>query len=633
MGALFLVKHQGKAGSCLHNKHFPRYCILLFVMMAFISCEFQPSSIPEASVEEPSATAPEIEIEITPDTDTLKLYDATTITYGFYASPRQVHWVQFLWDGEELETREYGAGIPAQITFDPDPYSEGLHLFEIRVFTSTNSGSIGDAVGAEGYLYQLQWPAVIDRTPLRKLNILSVEPVEGGAIVKWEKFPHPAFSFYRLEKLGYFDGRNLELALIDDQDVTEFFDTDYLEGDNVVYNVFLNGTPGYSYEISEPPGQIEATWLDTYAASVSWTPTLNPDRLDYYRVFLNDKIAPKEVQQVPYQEDQPPFVYDSLGFGSGVTFNVQFIPKTSSTNYSYGVLGVASAKIATGEKIPEHELAKKIPGTSKSLLNDGNKLVLFDHETRKSLDSINSDPLRLRAFRIAPDGQIVYTLVGNEFEAWEIDGFNSIGKINLNEIDSRLSSLYDISVSSNGRILFVTAGGHLLLYDFQAEETLYKSEDEVGWGAISPDGENILARYTGDSTEFRYYSLVGGQLNLIGKKVYPVKLWPNTFFFSAPEHNQLITCLNNELQVRDAGDFSLINEIQLPYNGFITYDPESHRLLYAAETGARSTKCCLISLPRGEITDTVFLSARNILLHNRFLVGRNGRQLNLDELK
>lgn len=601
--------------------------VCLFWLPFFYACEFEPGDLVYTNVEKPSDQAPMISVDLTPETDTLRLAEPVTIKYKFDASPRDIHWIEFSFDDVVLFQRDYQQDNSLEMNLNPRIYREGLHHLTIKVFTSTNSGSIADKMEAEGYLYQMEWPVLIDFAPLKMLKILEVKNQAGGALIKWEKFSHAAFKNYTLEKIPFFENITRNIAVITNRYNTEFFDSEYLEGEKVYYRIYLNGLPGEGVYYSRPPGLIVSRWTSGFSANVSWEPTQNPSRLDYYRIFLNDWNSSQSEKHIRVEEKRE-ITYEKLSLGSNIQVNLQNVPKTTTSNYSFDGLLRSSAQIAIGDPIPAHEIAKKVFGTNCTLLNNGNKLILFDHETRQRVDSLDFGNVQLRAYRISPDGKIVYTLTGNIFQAWELPGFDKQRSIDLMQVDSKLSELFDISVSSDSKILFTVSNERIVVYDFANDKVLLAPDQIFGWSKISPDGKRFVARYTKGSAFYRLFDIGPNDAVLKGEVVFSGESWGNYFFFSNPEADQIIICHDNEIQVRKLSDFELLNKLNGSSWGYADYDPESNLLIW----GGLSNECYIYKLPSGEITEKVYLSKGLVILHRNFLIGRNGRQLDLSKL-
>ncbi len=330
----------------------------LWLALLLASCEFNPDEIQEKYVEKPSEEAPMIEFELSPETDTLKLSEVVKIKYKFNASPRKIHWVEFAFDNATFLKREYQLDESLEFDLNPFTYDAGLHHLTIKVITSSNSGSIADKIQAEGYSYELKWPVLIDFTPIRAIKILGVTQQNGGALIKWEKFPHASFKNYTLEKIPFFENISTNIAVITNPNITSYFDANYLEGEKVYYRIYLSGYPGGWVYYSVLPGPIKASWTSGFKAVVSWEPTQNPSRLDYYRIVPLDWISREGERHITFGEKKD-IVFDKLALGKNIQINLQNVPKTTNSNFSYAGLEVSSATFAIGDKIPAHEITKR----------------------------------------------------------------------------------------------------------------------------------------------------------------------------------------------------------------------------------------------------------------------------------
>jgi hypothetical protein len=605
------------------------YLFTALALMLFVGCEFTPGDIPERFTEKPSETGPALNIRLTPESDTLFLDKPVTITYQLASSGHAVHWVEIYWNDKFLYQREYELNETVSLNLDIYPYPDGLHTLQFRIFAASNSGSIADKLKAEGYLYTLSWPVVIDRTPARPLSILKVEPVSGGVMVYWEKFTRASFNNYMIHKTSDFETWQGEVARITNRYDTQFFDADYVDGEKVKYQVYLNGIPGPVYYYSEQPVPPVVHWEKGFAVSISWKPTRNPARLNYYRLFQNDLISPRNVIHIPFEGESAHLVLPKTRFGTNIVQNLQYVPKANTTNISFWGLEVGSTPFAIGYPIPAYTALRKIQGTNLSIMSQDDRLLLYDHEHQKSMDSIDFRPARLRAFRVSSDGKLVYVLAGNTIEILEPVGFKLIERIDLEDIDAGLSSIYDISVSDNRQMLFTMTGFRTLVYDFNQKKTILNTPSGIGFSVISPSGDKIMA-YGDLQRPGIYYQIGESGLAEIGR--LPQIRNHLLFTFSKSELNHILLFQENLVEVRDASDFSLISQLDMSYNSLVAYDHGQNRFV-ATRLTSSGEEGYLLQLPYGEVSDTLYVSTSGISLHNNFLVSKIGRQLNLDELK
>lgn len=600
-------------------------------MLLFLaSCEFQLSEIPEIKIEEPSEDGPAIQLELKPETDVLILFQNVKISYRFQTESNEVHWVEFYFNDELIVKQQHDLSKLLELNLNIGKYPDGPHQIEILVFVASNTGSIADKVGAEGYLYQLVWPVIIDRTSSRTVKIKSVEPVAGGVLLKWNDYRFSHFDKYKIRKVSFFDLKE-EIIEIDNQNVTEYFDGDYLEGENVFYAINVNGEWSQGVYFTQELNSLEARGFENYSGKIVWEPTKNPNRLDYYRIYEGAHSSQRNEKKIPFEQGST-YAIEKLPFGGNKQYNLQFVPKTGNSNRALSTLDVSSVVVGSGDKIPQFEVTKKVFGTDYSLYSNGNIIVLFDHQTKMKLDSINFGSEKLRAYRLSMDGKLVYTLVENNLTAWEINGFVKQGSVDVTEIDESLSGIYEFNVSDNSRILFTPTNWKLLLYDFKNKEVILQSEENYGLGYLSPDGNSFLTQKTGYyEMEIKYFNMADEEIKMVYEKNASVNMLRN-FFFSATENKQIITCEGNNLFIRDVNNFSEIKKIKISNSAIVIYDPETNLFIYEKEGGSQSGESHLIRLPDEQVLDTVYLNSYHVVLHRNFLIGRNGRQMNINTI-
>ena len=480
-------------------------CLLLLLIVT--ACAFEPGEIPERHLNRPSENAPGIRIALSPETDTLFVSDWADISYAIDAVPQIVYYVDFYINDRYIGLREYQPGEVVTFRLDVGGYQQGIYEFRMNIYTSSGSGSIADKLKAEGYLYMLNWPLVVDRTPIRPLIIISAEPVpEGGVLLKWEKFTPGSFRHYRVWKQNMYSHETGYVTTITNRFTSNYHDADYLEGEQVNYQITLNDYPGPGYRYAEKPEPPVVTPLKGFEAEVTWKPTRNPSRLDFYRIYHNDMISPGAEVRIKGSEGVTSYKYTNIRFGADLVQNLQYVPKTSETNTSFMSLEQSSVAFSIGDTIPVSDAIRKLNNTGYGLLSQGDRLLLFDHDHRLILDSIDFSPERLRAFRVTQDGKYVYTLVGSTIRIYEPEGFRLVISEDLANIDPMLSTLYEIYPSDNMRMVFVTAGFRVLVYDFAGQKVLLKSPENTGLAAFSPSGDRIIT-YGMQGAPVRYYRI------------------------------------------------------------------------------------------------------------------------------
>lgn len=595
-------------------------------MYVFSSCEFEPSAIPETSVDQPSEISPVLEVELTPETDTLVLYESAVVNYKFLTQINDIHWVQFYFDGELIYQREEELSSKLSVDLNINNYSDGLHSVAINVFVSSKTGSVADKVGAEGYLYQLNWPVVIDRNGRRTVRIREISMQEGGALIKWEKYPFASFHHYRLEKIPFVVNIAGQIDFYD-QNTTEYFDHDYLEGENVYYRITVNGDgeSGIYYQQKLSPLKASVTSDGKY--TLTWEPTKNPDRLDYYRLTEgSDKHNERKI----YFDEGSSYSFESLPFGTNVQYNIQYMPKISGIVPAMAALDVASMVVARGDSIPVFEVTKKVSGTNQSIYTVGDKIVLFDHQTRQKKDSILFSET-LRMYRISPDGKTVFTLAGDVLQVWRTSDFDLLRTATLSEINAKMTGIWEISVSDNLEMLFSMSSGSLLMYDFKNNLVIFNTSETGGFGYLSPDGNNLFVRDSPGNgmRRLRYFTRTGSALTMVYNSGYFYSNMDTPVSFSSREFNQALLRIDDRIEVRDVFTFQLIKTLPVSLGYIYIYDHETNNFIYENPVNMNNNEYLLMNVTTEKLIDTVNLNSSSVVLHRDFLIGRNGRQIQL----
>jgi len=331
--------------------------VLILVQILLPGCEFRPDEIYVTQINPPDEQGPLIRISLNDKYDTLKIGWATNFTYNITGTNKKVVAVTVNLDGQELHhyVGEYGQTF--NFIVDPANLNDGNYHLHIEVMISTGSGSLADILGAEGYLYEMDWPLIIDRTPPGKLNIISIDSLETGVKITWEKFDHPSFKSYKLTKTSSaFFGAD-ELAFYDDPHQNSFIDTTYLEGMVVNYQIELNGicsnlNCSYSngkqyYQIPPKPN---ITYLQNFEVGVTWEPPRKKALLDYYYLHRS-KTGVTINEELKISDPEIRTQKETITFGSGNYFGVLYVPKLSHHVYPSNLLRGESEYIM-GEEMP-----------------------------------------------------------------------------------------------------------------------------------------------------------------------------------------------------------------------------------------------------------------------------------------
>ncbi|RLD59160.1 MAG: hypothetical protein DRJ01_11685, partial [Bacteroidetes bacterium] len=128
--------------------------ILSSLFIFLFSCEYQPIGTFEPETNE-NPEPPEIQtVNLTLNEDTVFLYWSQTIIFSFKSSFQKIKGIRFLIDSTEQKFFTDNSG---NITISPTEFSPGIHSLVIEIYTKSGSGSIGDELGYESFVFSNEW--------------------------------------------------------------------------------------------------------------------------------------------------------------------------------------------------------------------------------------------------------------------------------------------------------------------------------------------------------------------------------------------------------------------------------------------------------------------------------------------
>lgn len=600
-------------------------CLLLFIAI-ILSCEFQPGEIPDSHIQKPSETPPGITLDITPETDTLWVNAPVVIRFHANATPRNLAMVEFSVDGTVVYERSWDLQGTIEMTLEIAPYSDGLHTLSMTFITNTNSGSIADKTGNEGYMYTLEWPLLINRNPGHTIAIFPVEPVENGVKLHWEAYNHPAFKNYTITKYSDSYYQSKTLAVITDRRTTSFVDNTYLEGEKAYYTIGLNEPYGSGINYAEMPEPPVIDQIGPFIINLSWNKTRNPAMLNYYLLYVEQDYPIPIGNTVVYDADSTSRELNNLCFGKNYKFIFQYIPKEYTGSIpSYGI-NRAEKTFALGDSMDTHELSRGMPGTDELLLIKGNQVNDFNVKTGKSTPLLDVDFDISWAINVSPDGNQYGYSTQEEFWVRSTASNDVLFKLPYPAFEAYRLVMY--TLSSNNRILAGYEDGKMIVYDLPTGRVIAK----MNYGAriyakISPDGNHVMMRDYKTPTNQVYYEIRDSSFVEISHEETNDAL--QRYLAFSPD-NRLFLFYTGRVEIRDVQDYSLISAYDFPAGYVDGWDFDVNQVIsydYYTSSGY------LMDINTGTILKTIKMEGSGFInLKSNYLTTGLGRKMNLDFL-
>jgi len=631
------------------KKSIGRFAFIAGVLVTLFSCEYSPPEIPDSKLDKPSDVIPEININLTPDLDTLKLYTTVKVNYTVDVGDRKIYNIQFFMDGQQMgnvyssSQNSYYTTVPTYLLND------GLHELKIVTYTSTNSGSIADKLQAEQYFYELKWPVLVNKQARDQMKITSLQPVPEGIKLAWFKYDYADFQRYTLSKSSIIPNQGRELVNSSNPYLTSFVDDSYIEGDYVTYSLvtYMDGlamdSRSYVDEIKRPKVKINSD----RTVDVSWSPSKYPKNVESY--FLKTSIP-----QYGYPEDheisdlsQTAVRFkEKIGFGGNYGMQLRYIPKGFDSYKTFDVKG-GFTEFALGDSIPAFQRGFFIHGKNSILIYKDGKFSKYNCETGQSSDALSVTPIESVDQRYiigSASGNLFGYFEGQQFVVRNSDDLLLVKRLNLEAYEGFNFTLRNISLSDNGVIATIDYYNTLRIFNIQNGmkiiEKKYDSSIYLQNAVLTPDGTGVcieLGNYSEETNSWILYNIELNQLNEITRYVKPGSDYESTLTFS-PVNGKIISFSylgmhDYKVDILNAQTFAVEKSVRIPSLFVpIAYDYVSDQVIVQYKSFPTKKFSYLFDMRTGKQSTIVQFSAREqYLFSNGTVYAGNGRSIKIDD--
>jgi len=209
-------------------------------------------------------------------------------------------------------------------TLDCRNYTNGSHTLTVEVITNSNSGSVADLVGAEGFIHSYTWELIVDSSPPAAIQISKIYDAGGILKIEWTRYNQPNFWKYEILKSAPNSVGTItttSLAYIEDPAQNFFYDSSFIGGTadyfvrvlTPMYQVstskvlnFNDGLPGFTVE-----------WVNDNNVKISW------NRCNYDAAFSSYVIKADNADQLIITNINQTSVNADFGiFGKKINYNL-----------------------------------------------------------------------------------------------------------------------------------------------------------------------------------------------------------------------------------------------------------------------------------------------------------------------
>ena len=588
--------------------------IFLLLIVIITSCQFIPDDV--HYVERSKPESPEVEIiELSLDTDSIFLTDFQNIRFQFSAGKHSIMQVGILIDGEEKYVR---SNYRDNFTIKASDLSEGIHKLSFSVITNSNSGSIADLLGYEGFQFiSNEWTLVCVKND-RRASFIHKQIENGKLKLSWEEHNKVNFKSYRItKKYDNFAGIVKEFRTT----VPYLVDEAYV-GETAYYDVYTeyNSSAGYEFHWAEiafknslPLIQIRRNPENGY--EIFWENNQFEQAVKNYRLIDLKSPADTVILWQGDPSDDNHFAMAGAVFGNKISYRLVAIPKLPdklfnnddllfhSTSYD-GLVGERSFTYTQIAAVGEQEL----------LLLKDNFIYRYSVSKEKLLDSLTYSWTHCGQgygrFSLSPgrkyftasescNNKLVLMQPGNlaDYKSYPIDHIITQGM--------RFNSL---PVSDNGIVVAKDYNG-VHIYDVLRDELI---GSVIFNESVEATGISSLGNYFAIQTSIlRFYKITNQKVITVWESNHLYSFIFNSYAYDPEKPDQIILHDGSTLYHKNASDFTTIKSFPLKEENIVNYDFFTRRLL-AWSDGYLS----VYSIDDGELIFQTKADSRVILLQH-----------------
>ena len=507
--------------------------------------------------------------------------------------------------------------------------SPGTYKLKVRVYVSSGTGSIGDKLDAEHFLYEKIWWLMVSADPALGAVITTAVPENGNIRISWTPFKGIGFGCCVLLRTIKHGWNSDTITIVNDISRTWAFDTTYI-GESSTYQLKiyasyppddgfdLISTSTYDYYYGFPELTVQP--YNEKELKVSWKKSIFVDHISKYsiQVFLENSTS-YVVNQDILNTDSTSYILLNPQFTSRYDFSMISYP-FKGIQYSYEGEYSSTASGYSGTPSFSCNRIFAPTGTDIWYWHAGN-IVRYNVSTNTAIDSlVTSAGYSLFGFSVSPNDKYVAGLTTGSVTLYNVQT-QVTDHISLSEISPTSTAFSTLTIADNG-IGVISDYDNLFLYDFVGHHLINTAtpSGEFWMEAISADGKYILLEnnyrdYCYRFTAFEYTKVWDDQDN-VNKR----------FYFDPRDASRVVLYSGNTLSVLNISDWNPISAIGLTANNLSNIDFGADRVFgYTGEylrVFNLSTGALLNELP----TD---ISQHGILLKDKHLYSMEGRKLKI----
>ena len=532
---------------------------LILVLLILQSCSYEPKG-EEFIKLDPKGVLPDVKYNLNFATDTIYIQRSDKITFSYTANGDKVNWAKFIINGKETveQTGSDGSILLSWVINDAD-FAKGTFPLEMKLFTRSQTGSIADKTGAEGFLLSKTWTIVVKDSYHLGSNIRKVECIDGTVKIDWDIYKGVDFMGYKIYKdmPGVWPVSIRLIASINSQDQTSCVDNTY-NGERSNYYVVVNEKfQGSSQQIIGPLPVVTASNTISGDILLKWIKPPFYKNLKGYRITFRDYSNNlQQVADINNAETESLIIPTPL-FGYNYEFNLTLVPLTDNYLDESKSLMFLTSKVRASYGItsPIYRIALVGLAPVSYLLYESQGISIYDHQNFTITRQIKY-PEMINQFDVSANNKYLVSVTTSPKKVYFEDLTNPANNKKFDFYTTFPQLGFCASVSDIGTGVFFN-GQSIVLYDY-INETKLAETNFIYYGEfpnkISPSG-NFIYLETYSSSEFFQYK--NNQLFHLPANIPAGALWINYVDFLPGINEKMVRVYNNTIQVIDCNTWTV----------------------------------------------------------------------------
>lgn len=563
------------------------------LLLCFIACEYEPKG-GFYRVVNPETELPDLIVEANFDADTLILEWGTRLEFAYEITNKKILSVKAYIDEFELNISHNSFDVRVTLSEGLECFKgPGIYNFKLDIFTNSETGSIADLAGAEGFLYRQEYVLVMIDSMISP-QIQSINYVDGAIEIEWNPFRGVDFESYTLKKFKSYEGYGgglVSLPAISDEKVLAAVDDSYV-GEEVGFFITTKiDNKQYHSDTVYLPKDIPQVQLEKLNDGATFKYTWNKSK--YYRNFAGYQLSQFETRHgYPplYDEitiltniNDTSYIYENVKIGQKIDFLLTMVSPIAHQLYENYMTRIdifsTNHVDQIGEDFPVY-YRMITPVGPKQYFKDYDFIIRSYDPENDIHDSIFYLGYDYFNFNVSANSK--YLLANTSMNTCDLfDLQNQTRQIfPYEEITEGLSSVIGVGISDNG-IGAMSGSSKIFVYDFVNEE-LIASKDASNTPEIlimSPDGEYVIGT---QNYFFWVWKIENGTLTLILSS----SPWGYDFKyidFRTGDPQQILIFSDGILNFVDRADATILQSVPMPFKWAQNIDHNAGHILGISE--------------------------------------------------